>query len=439
MKQPAPAHELFTRTHAIRTCLRVEAALALAQADAGAIPLAAAEEIAQRCDLANISMDRIWEDTERTGYPIPPLVRQITNACSKEAGQYVHWGATTMDILDTALTLQLRDALAHVETRLTALVAALSDLALKYRETVMAARTFGGHALPITFGFKAAVWLAPVCRHLARVREVRARVTVCELGGAAGTLASMGTHASAILEHFARRIELDAPVIAWHTARDYAAETVCLFGLITASLAKIAGDISQLSSTEIAEVFEPASGGRDTSSTLPQKTNPIYSGQIMACASLLAQHSALALQAVRQQHERSSEGFIEFAVLPDAFAQTLRALDKSIHVLQGLRVDPARMRENLKLTRGQIMSEAVMMALAPKMGRLVAHDVLHEACAQASRENRELIDTLKADPRIAGAMNESELSRVLDPLNYLGRAREAVDDVLRAAREAVGG
>jgi len=317
------------------------------------------------------------------------------------------------------------------------LMTALCVLATKHRNSVMAGRTFGGHAVPTTFGFKAAVWLSPFVRHLERVRELGRRASVCELGGATGTLASMGGQGPAIRKAFARRLNLDVPAIAWHAVRDNSAELVCVLGLATGSLAKIAGDIIQLSSTEIGEVYEPVSGGRDSSSTMPQKTNPMYSGQVIASASIVAQLAPLALQAMRQQQERSTEGFIEFAVLPDAFMHAIRAFDKLIPVVHGARVDEQRMRANLEISKGQIMAEAVMMRLAPLLGRLVAHDVLHEACTKASREDRELLAVLREDPRLTEATDDTALAAMFDPAGYLGSAHGMVDSVVAQATQAL--
>lgn len=428
------AEDLFSRRSMAEACLRVERELALAQATVGLIPDAAAAEIAERCRIEAIDVDRAWLDAERTGYPIAPLVRQITGLCTKEAGQYVHWGATTMDVMDTALALQLVAALRVIEQKLRTLALSFADVAEKHRDSIMAGRTFWGHALPITFGYKVAAWLAPLLRHLERIGPVRERVGVCELGGAVGTLASMGEQGLAVQAELARRLGLRTPMFVWHTAHDCVAEVIFLWSLITGSLAKAAADMSLLSSTEIAEAFEPPSGGKDTSSTLPQKTNPIYSAQVLACANVLGQSTALALRSMRQTHERSGEGMIEFPLVADAYRKTLRALEKMQIIATGISVDVQKMRANLDLTEGQIMSEAVMMALAEKLGRLEAHDLLHEACKRAAAARVPLHEVLLAEPRIAGVLGEEGIRRALDPHRYLGAARELTDRVVQEAR-----
>ncbi|HEY9445845.1 MAG TPA: adenylosuccinate lyase family protein [Burkholderiales bacterium] len=428
--------DIFSRRHTTEIYLRIERELALAQGAVGVIPAAAAAEIAQRCRIEDVDVEAAWLDAERTGYPIAPLVRQITGLCGKEAGQYVHWGATTMDIMDTALALQLVAALDIVERRLRSVALSLAEIAETHRETIMAGRTFWGHALPITFGYKVATWLAPLLRHLERIPALRSRAGVAELGGAVGTLASMGDRGLAVQREFAQRLDLRSGGLAWHTAHDSIAEVVCLWALIAASLAKAARDLSLLSSTELAEAFEPPSGGKDTSSTLPQKTNPIYSAQIIACAGVLAQHAALAMQAMHQSHERSGEGMIEFPLVADAYRKTLRALDKMQTIADGISIDVRRMRDNLELTQGQIMSEALMMALGETLGRLEAHDVVHEACRRAAAEGIPLERAALRDQRIASALGEEGVRRMLDPKSYLGSAHELTDRVVQEARRS---
>jgi 3-carboxy-cis,cis-muconate cycloisomerase len=425
---------VFSDEARLQRMLDVEAALARAQARLGLIPAAAAKEISAKAEIARFDLAEIGKDTALVGYPIVPLTRALSRACEGEAGRWVHWGATTQDIIDTALVLQLRDGLELIRQDLDGVEAALADLARRYRDTPMAGRTHAQHALPITFGFKCALWLAPLQRHSDRLARLSGEISVVQFGGAVGTLASLGGDGIRVMEALAAELGLSTPPIAWHVGRDGLAEAASFLGLLTGSLGKIATDVALLMQAEIGEVAEPYQEGRGGSSTMPQKRNPIACEFILACAKNVRQLVPVMLDAIVQDHERATGPWhAEWIALPQAFALTAGALHHARALLEGLEVDPARMRRNLDTTRGMISAEAVMMALAPHVGREEAHHLVAAACDRALAHDRHLLEELQADAAITAHLPRERLVELLDPRNYTGLAAEFVDRVLARA------
>jgi len=410
--------------------IEVEVALARAQGSLGVIPADAAAAIASRSDIDRIDFVAMKSESEIVGYPILPLVHQLGKLCG-DAGRYVHWGATTQDIMDTATVLQVRAALDLVAADLDALRTILAGLARKHRDTPMAGRTHLQQALPVTFGYKVAIWLAMLDRHDERLRQLRPRVEVAEFAGAAGTLASLGKRGIEVQEALARELSLAVPVATWHVARDGLAEVVQFLGLLTGSLGKIAFDVMMMMSTEFGEVFEPFVKGRGASSTMPQKRNPISCEFILAASKMVRQHAGAMLDAMVTDFERATGPWhVEWSALPQAFLLTAGALSQSRFMLGGLIVDTARMRRNLDLTGGLIVAEAVMMGLAPKLGRNVAHDIVYDAVRASMERSVPFIEALASDSRISGNLERKTLEELVDPLNYVGIAPQMVDRVL---------
>jgi len=411
--------------------LEFEAALARVQARLGIIPARAAEEIERTCRIQNIDFARLKQQTERIGYPVLPVVQQIVEKCPDGLGEWCHWGATTQDITDTAAVLQIRDALVLLEQDLHAISASLAELARRYRDTPMAGRSNLQQAVPITFGYKVATLLAAMQRHRARLQELRPRVLVGEFAGAAGTLSSLGADGLKVQAALMAELGLGQPEIAWHTVRDRIAEVGGFLGLVTGTLGKLAMDVKLLMQTEVAEVFEPFHQARGSSSTMPQKRNPISCLYIHSTAALVRQHAAALMEAAVADHERSTGPWeIEWIALPEIFLLASGCLAQSRDLVAGLQVDEARMRANLDLTSGMIVSEAVMMGLGPKLGRQRAHDIVYDVCRKVAATGRPLLDLLMEDPGIAGAATRAELAALTDPANYLGLAGEMVDRVL---------
>src|SRR4029079_12295904 len=432
----AEMRAVFSDDNLIKCCVDAEIALAVAQGRLGVIPQNAADSIANAAPSAVIDRAELKTVAENVGYPILGLVRQLSEKLG-EAGRYVHWGATTQDIVDTATVLQIRAAFVIVERDMTAVAAALAGLAAKYRDTPMPGRTHLQQALPITFGHKCAIWLSMMDRHAERLRELKPRVLMAQLGGAAGTLASLGGKGLDVRREFARELKLGDPPITWHVARDAVVETVNFLGLLTGSLGKIGFDIMLMMMTELGEAFEPFASHRGASSTMPQKRNPISSEILVANAKAVRQHAALMLDAMVQDFERATGPWhVEWMAIPESFILTAGSLAQAKFMLEGLVVDESRMRANLDLTQGLIVAEAVMMGLAPHLGRQQAHDLVYEACRDALAQRRSLFEVLKANPVIASALPEDRLRALCDPANYLGSAQRMVDQVVRMPRSS---
>lgn len=418
--------------------VRVEVALAVAQGRTGVIPQAAADAIAKRASADGLDREALKRDTENVGYPVLGLVRQLSEQLG-EPGKYLHWGATTQDVMDTAVVLQIRDALVLVRRDIAAVSDALAALAARHRETPMPGRTHLQQALPVTFGYKAAVWLSMMDRHAERLRQLEPRILVAQLGGAVGTLASLGDKGLEVQQEFARELGLDTPAISWHVARDGLVETVQFLGLLTGTLGKIGFDVMLMMATEIGEVSEPFSAHRGGSSTMPQKRNPISSEILVANAKAVRAQAGLMLDAMVQDLERGTGPWhVEWIALPQSFILAGGALAQAKFMLEGLGVDAARMRANLDLTRGLIVAEAVMMGLAPHLGRQAAHDLVYDACRRAIAEDRPLFAVLSEDPGVTGVVDGERLRALTDPTHYLGSASAMVDRVLQGRHSRSG-
>ena len=411
--------------------LDVERALAKVQGALGVIPQEAADEIVRNCELSQIDWDQLKARTEQIGYPIIAVVNQINAACKDRLGEYCHWGATTQDITDTATVLQMREGLALVECDLADISASLAALARKYRDTPIIGRSNLQQATPITFGYKMASILAGIERHRERLAQLKPRVLMGEFGGASGTLSSLATGAMETQAGLMKELGLAQPLISWHTVRDTIAEVGAFLAIVGGSLGKIAMDVKLLMQTEVAEVFEPYAPGRGSSSTMPQKRNPISCLYIHANISVVRQHAAALMDAMVADHERSTGPWeIEWVVLPEIFCLLSGALKQTRFILAGLEVDAARMRANIDMTNGLVMSEAVMMGLGPYIGREYAHDLVYDLCRVAIRDNRQLIDVLAAHPEICRHVSRAQLESFCDPANSLGQAGVMVDRVL---------
>ena len=428
---------IFDDRELIRKYVEVEIALAKAEARCGVIPQEAADEIAAKCSAETLDFDLLRHETEIVGYPILPLVHQIAKQAGTSGG-FVHWGATTQDIMDTAVVLQVRDGLDLVEADIKALRGILAKLSRRYRDTPMAGRTHLQQALPVTFGYKTAIWLDMFDRHEERLAQLRPRVLVGEFAGAAGTLASLGDKGLPVQKAMMEELGLGIPVSTWHVARDGFAEAVNLLAVITGSLGKIAYDVMIMASNEFGELYEPFVKGRGASSTMPQKRNPISSELMLACAKGVRQQAGLMLDAMVQDLERATGPWhAEWIAIPEAFILAAGALNQARFMLDGLIVDEKAMLRNLGMTNGLIVAEAVMMGLAPYIGRQDAHDVVYDACRVVNEKGGRLADVLNAMPSVSSRLDPQLIERLTDPANYLGSAPQMVDQVLAnsAARD----
>ncbi|MCC6002413.1 MAG: adenylosuccinate lyase family protein [Pararhodobacter sp.] len=432
---------LFSDTARLAAWLQAEVALARAQAGLGLIPAAAADAIARAARPEALDMAAMKADYDISGVAIVPLVKHLGALLDADSRRWLHYGATTQDIVDTGCVLQMRDALVLIDNQLDALCRALALLARQHRDTVMAGRSFQQLAVPVTFGYKAAVWLDEMLRHRDRLAALRPRLLVGQLGGAVGTLATMGAVALPVRAAMMRELGLGEAVITWHVARDRWAELVQWQALVGATLGKIAGEIVLLMRSEVGELREGAMPGRGGSSTMPQKRNPVACPQVMALARRLRDLPGLQLDAMMQEHERGAGAMpMEWLVIPEGFVLLSGALSQLGRVLDGLEVDAARMIANLTQGGGLIMAESVMMGLAPVMGRGMAKTAVEQAARAAMAKGMSLQDALLADPVLKPHLDAATLERLLDPACYTGSAAAMVDAVLaQAARAGLAG
>lgn len=421
---------VFSDDALLKAYVQAEVALAAAQGETGVIPREAAEAIARQAPAIVLDREQLKSDTENVGYPIVGLVRQLSQQLG-EPGRYLHWGATTQDIMDTATVLQLREAVILIEAQLVDVMATLADLARLHQNTPMAGRTHLQQALPITFGHKAAIWLSALQRSAERLAQAKPRALQAQLGGAAGTLASLGDRGLDVRAAYARALGLAEPDITWHVARDGLVEMVQTLAVICGALGKIGYDVMILMATEIGEVFEPFSSHRGASSTMPQKRNPISSEILLANAKASRDAASLMLDAMVQDLERATGPWhCEWLSLPQACLLTAGSLAQAQFMLSGLIVEPAAMKKNLDSTRGLIVAEAVMMGLAPALGRQSAHDEVYAACRDAFERGDGLLDALLRRPAVASVLPRDQLAALCEPANYLGTAAKMVDCVL---------
>ncbi len=427
----AEMRTVFDDLNLLQKWLDTEAALARAEASVGLVPPEAAAEITRQARAEYMDTDAIKSGIDKTVHPLVSLVWQLAQRCSGEAGRYVHWGATTQDVMDTAIVLQLQEAFPIFEHTLDGLIAVTAKLAEEYRDTPMAGRTHGQQALPITFGYKVAVWLAEIQRHRVRLAACKPRVLVGQFGGAAGTLASVAEHGLEINAGLCAELHLGVPEITWHTARDNFAEFAAVVAMMCATMGKIAHEIIDLQKTEFGEVEEPFEAGKIGSSTMPQKRNPMLCESILTLARLTRRHATTAVDAMLHEHERDWSSFqMEWAYIPELCIMTHGAMQMTRRVLEGLIVYPQHMLRNLHMTHGLLLAEQVMLALGQHVGRQQAHDLIHEIAMEAFEQNLAFADLLKSHPEVTHHLSPQIIDSLLDPLQYTGLAGVMVDRIL---------
>jgi 3-carboxy-cis,cis-muconate cycloisomerase len=426
---------LFDDETFLRAMLEVEGALARVEASLGIIPASAAERISEICNTAELDPQQIGQDTQCDGVPVISLVKALRKAVGKEAAPYVHWGATTQDIVDTATVIQIRSAVRIMEQRLASLIDRLADLAERHRTTVMLGRTHGQQALPVSFGLKAAGWLAPLLRHRKRLAAQRAGLLQLQFGGAAGTLAALGENGLKVMQGLAQELSLNLPIMPWHSQRDAIAEFAGWLSMLTANLAKMAQDIILLAQNEVGEVMESGAGDRGGSSSMPQKRNPIVSELIIAAARTNASLLSAIHNAVIQEHERATHGWqIEWLTLSQMILLTGGALKNALFLAKNLQINAARMRENLDRSNYLVLAEAAVQALTAEISRTEAYTLVKGACEVASARNLSLIDVVKQQFDAMLPENKIDWKALAKPENYLGQTQRFVDRVLEQAK-----
>ena len=425
--------ELFSDQHYIRDMLDVEATLARVQGRLGIIPADAARHIETVVSTFSIDIDSLKEGFEKNGVPVKDLVRQLRKQVGSDYSRYVHLGATTQDIMDTALILRLRTVTNLLETNLLQLVENFAGLAERHRNTIMAGRTHSQQALPITFGLKVAVWLAPLLRHVERLRELRKRLLIVQFGGAAGTLASSGKRGMDVCEALAKELGLRVAPVPWHVQRDNLVEFAGWLSLVSGSLAKMAQDVILLAQSEVGEVRESTDPSRGGSSTMPQKRNPVASEVIVAAARtntalLSAMHGSLIAE-----HERATHGLqVEWMTLPQMIAYSNTAIKKALFLSENLVVDAEKMRKNMEASNGLMLAEALKIALVEHMDEVCAGTILRRAIEKASKAQGHLIDMAKD-------MTEAPIDwkKLRKESKYLGSTEVFIDNVLVEAKKCL--
>jgi 3-carboxy-cis,cis-muconate cycloisomerase len=429
-----PMRATFSDARRIQGMLNFEAALARAEARVGMIPPEAAEAIAARCQVERFDLSEIARATAKAGNPAIPLIAVLTEQVASEnaeAARYVHWGATSQDAMDTGLMLQLRDALDTLDGDLARLARACATLAEATAGTPMAGRTWLQQASPTTFGLKVAGWLSAINRHRQRLRRLRPRVLVVQLGGSVGTLAGFGALGIEVAAALADDMGLALPDIPWHAERDRVAEVATTLGLLAGTLGKMARDTSLLAQTEVGEAFEPDEPGKGRSSTLPQKRNPVGASVALAAATRVPGLVATMLAAMPQEHERGLGGWqAEWETLPEVACLTAGALAQMTQVVESMELDSDRMRANLDLTHGVICAEAVALALALSVGKSEAHRLVREASHRALTQQTPLREALAAMPEVTARLSGDDLDRLCDPASVTGPAERLIQRVL---------
>jgi 3-carboxy-cis,cis-muconate cycloisomerase len=423
---------VFSGESRLQRMLDFEAALARAEARAGIVPQLAAGAIAACCKVAFFDLEEIERDAALAGVPTIPVVKKLTAMVDEAWRGYVHWGATSQDAIDTGMVLQMREGIEVLEPSLVAVGNACAALAEQHRRTPMAGRTLMQHALPITFGLKAAHWLELASRSIERLRRVRDECLILQFGGAAGTLASLGPDGLRVSELLAEELGLPGAELPWHTDRDRIVETICAVGVAAGAMSKIATDTVLLMQSEVGEVRESGAEGKGGSSTMPQKRNPVDGPAVLASTRLAIGAVTVVLSGMAQEHERSVGAWqAEWRAVPDVFCFTAGAVRHAEALVRGMEVDARAMLRNLESSRGRLLAESLSMKLAAHLGRHEAHEIVAGASARSLREDRDLAEVAAEEARIASVLDRKEIREALDPTSYLGATDTFIDRALK--------
>ena len=438
-KGVSPVADLFTEAATFQSYLEVESALARAQAVLGVIPQWAADTIATKAQLELMDLEKVYEGLEKTGHPLVPLVWELDRICGPEAGGYIHWGATTQNITQTGKLLQVRKCHQYYLDSIRQLLLRLAELAEKSKDYAMPGRTHGQHAVPATFGYKVAVWIDEIIRHVGRLRGCEERVFVSMLGGGAGTMASVGMEGLRTQDLIAKNLGLSSMSMPSRTIGDHLTEYITILAMVAATASKMAREVYTLMKQEFGEVEEPVPVGAVGSSTMPQKRNPRLSQDVVAWAAEVRAFVPLALEAMQTEHEadKTTSMMINSAIdqVCDLTGNIVQGLNE---IFSDIRLFPERMRENLDLTGGLIMSERVMLALGSEMGRQRAHDAVYEAAQRSVNENRPFAETLFEEKEVASRLTNDEIRDLLDPEQYTGLCSYFAETFAERARECAG-
>lgn len=422
--------EIFSDESLMQKWLDSWVALAQAEAEVGLIPQDAADKIAEKAHYSVFDSDKIREGIVDTTHPLIVQIRQFTDAVGGTAGGYIHWGATTQDIMDTAVVLQMKEAQELLLKQLKKFLSTLLDLSNKYKNVIMAGRTHGQHALPITLGYKIAIWADEIGKHIERLGEGAPRYLQSSFSGAAGTLASLGQTGFKVQEVYSKKLGLYQPLITWHVQRDGLAEYASNFAMIAGTVGKIANEIINLQRTEIGEIEEGFKDGQIGSSTMPHKRNPMICEYIVGLVRVVQRNASLSFDAMIQEHERDMTYWTtEWSYIPQISTMTSGALVQMQGILERFIVHEDKMEKNLDQLKGLIVSESLMLTLGEHVGRQVAHDIVYHASMKAFETDSHLVDIALNTPEITEHLTEQEIRNHLHPKAYIGLSEEYVERV----------
>ncbi|PWA07787.1 adenylosuccinate lyase [Pueribacillus theae] len=428
--------KVFAEDSFVQKLLDAESALARAEAKLNIIPKEAADEISEKAKIKNINYDELEMEIKTAKHPLVPLIRQLESVCANNYGQYIHLGATTQDIIDTATILQVKEAHEIIMLQLEQLQEELMKLAKKHRDTPMPGRTHRQHALPITFGYKTSVWLEEVNRHIDRLDHVKSILFVGQLAGAVGTLASFKKEGFKVQEIFMNELGLSVPDVTWHTSRDNLTEFIFILGMITGTAGKMANEIANLQRTEIQELEEPFKFGKVGSSTMPHKRNPSMCENVVGLSRIVQNNSQLLLNGMIHEHERDKVSWqVEWEVISESCIMTAGALSTLVTVLKGLNVNISNMNKNLMITNGLILSESLMLALGERIGKQKSHDILYHTSMESFEKKIPLQECLLNNQEIKQHLNEDEIMDLLDPVKHTGLSAEITDKVVTKTKK----
>ena len=423
----------------LQNMLDFEAALARAEAAVGIVPAAAAEAIARACRADTFDIAALGEAATRSGNLAIPLVKALTSEVGKtnrDAARYVHWGATSQDVIDTATMLTLLGGIDALLPDMDRAIAGFARLAVQHRNTAVVARTWLQHALPMPFGLKLAEYAAALHRSRGRLKHLKQHALALQFGGAAGTLAALGDQGWKVAEKLSELLQLPLPEAPWHTHRDRIAEAASVLAIIAGTCGKIARDVQLMMQTDVAEAFEPSGEGRGGSSTMPHKRNPVAAASALAAATTAPNLAATIFAAQVGDHERSAGPWhAEWPTLPSLLLVTSGALASIVDIAEGLEVDAARMRVNLDATGGLIMAEAVAFALAEKVGKQDAHHLVEAASKKAVADKKGLRAVLENDSAVTAHLSKEKIAQLFEPMAYQGVSQALIDRLLAALKD----
>lgn len=430
--------KIYSDENMVQKWLDVEAALAKVQAELNVIPKEAAKEIQNKARIENLNINKLREEIMFTAHPIVPVINQLSQACENGYGQYIHWGATTQDIMDTGAVLQMKEAITIIESEMKEIIDHLLNLAKEHKDTVMIGRTHGQQALPITFGYKVAIWLEEVKRHFIRLNEMKVRVLKGQFSGAVGTLASLGDKGVTIQEMLMMELGLHTGLTAWHNSRDGLTEIGTFMGMLTGTMGKIAKEIVNLQKTEFNELEEPFNMGKVGSSTMPHKKNPMLCESVVSLSRMIRSNSNLLLEGMIHEHERDMVAWmVEWEVIPELFVLSSANLATMNAVLSDLKVNKENMYRNVLITDGLIASETVMLALGEKIGRQKSHDLIYKIAMESQQQNKEFASMLIENEEVRSYFNKEEIKRLLDPKASIGLSENMTERVIHNVKELI--